>query len=224
MLYRLLRAVMRLAVSVVIGEKLDVRGAEHIPHGGSLLVVGNHVATIDPPLLGAVIERTDLHFMAKSEHFRHTSTRWIFHGYHAFPVIRGTADRQALRHALTLLHQGHAVVVYPEGSRSWDGRLRRPHAGAGFLARHAGAQVLPVAMWGTERVLTKQRWWPRRAPIHVRFGEPFTIPETTEQGRRIDSQHAADLMMAHVAALLPRRYRGVFDGSVDLEAVPPPAA
>jgi 1-acyl-sn-glycerol-3-phosphate acyltransferase len=224
MLYRLLRRVMRLLVAIVLGDQMHVEGTENIPGSGPLLIVGNHVATIDPPLLGACVRRTDVHFMAKSEHFSRSATRWLFYGYHAFPVVRGTADRPALRHALRLLDDGAAVVVYPEGRRSWDGRLRRPHAGAGFLARRAGVPVLPVAVWGTEKVLTRGSHWPHRAAVHVRFGAPFVIPARDERGVRIGNQHAADLMMQRVAELLPPRYRGIFDGGTDIEAVPPPAA
>jgi len=222
-MYRALTAVMRLLTKIVVGDLLVVEGRENIPRGGGLLVVGNHIATIDPPLVGSLIPRTDVYFMAKSEHFSHRSTRWVFSGYHAFPVLRGTADRRALGHALKLLDSGSAVVVYPEGSRSWDGRLRRPHAGAGFLARHAAVPIMPVAVWGTEHIMARGRNWPRRARVHVRFGQPFELPAAS-RGGRASNQKAADAMMQRVADLLPPRYRGVFDGSADLESAPPPAA
>ncbi|MGI8847878.1 MAG: lysophospholipid acyltransferase family protein [Candidatus Dormibacteria bacterium] len=223
MMYRALTALMRHLASIVLGDLLIVEGRENVPRHRALLVVSNHVATLDPPLTGAFIPRLDVHYLAKSEHFTRGSTRWLFYGYHAFPVLRGTADRQALNHARDLLRRGHAVVIYPEGARSWDGRLRRPHPGAGFLARHTGAVILPVAVWGTEHVITRERLWPRRAAVHVCFGPPFFLP-ATERAGRLSNQRAADEMMRHVAELLPLRYRGIFNGETDIEAVPPAAA
>jgi 1-acyl-sn-glycerol-3-phosphate acyltransferase len=222
--YRFMTWLMRLMVRTVIGPALEVTGLENVPTSGGLLVVSNHVATIDPPLTGAYMPRHDVYFMAKSESFRGFWARWILTGYHAFPVIRGTADRASLRRALGLLAGGHVVVMYPEGSRSWDGRLRRPHPGAGFLGRVADVRVLPVAVWGTENVLAKGSHWPRRSPVHLRYGPVFRLPRRDLDGTRPSSQRCADLMMEHVATLLPQRYRGIFDGVTDYEAVPPPAA
>jgi len=220
--YATMRATMRLVCGVILDGLLSVEGAENVPRHGGLLVVSNHVGTIDPPLLGAYLPRPDTYFMAKSEYFEHPVGRLFIAGYHAFPVVRGTADRTALRHALKLLTEGHAVVLYPEGHRSPDGNLQRALPGAGFLARTAGVPVLPVGLWGTSRVLPIGARWPRRAPIHVRFGEAAPIPTVDAHGRRLSSQQIADLLMRRVAAVLPRTRRGVFaDGAAGATAPPP---
>jgi 1-acyl-sn-glycerol-3-phosphate acyltransferase len=222
LVYRFMTGLMRLLVRIVVGPAVDVEGLENLPLRGGLLVVSNHVGTIDPPLTGAYLPRLDVYFMAKSEYFQKRFSRLILIAYHAFPVIRNSADRASLRHALGLLRAGHVVVMYPEGSRSWDGRLRRPHPGAGFLGRLAGVPILPVAVWGTERVVPKGAKWPHRGPLHLRFGPVFWLGERDDQGRRLSSQRCADLMMQEIAPLLPSRYRGVFDGQTDFEAVAPP--
>jgi 1-acyl-sn-glycerol-3-phosphate acyltransferase len=222
--YRSMTWVMRFLVGIVIEPALHVQGMENVPSAGGLLVVSNHVGKIDPPLLGAYLPRLDVYYMAKSEFFTGFWARWILSGFHAFPVVRGTADRPSLRRSLRLLDAGHVVVLYPEGSRSPDGKLGRPRPGAGFLARVARVPVLPVGVWGTEKVLPRGSMRPHRSAVHVRVGPVFRLPERESDGSRPSSQRCADLMMEHVAAQLPEARRGVFDGHTDYEAVPPSAA
>lgn len=220
--YATMRGTMRLVCRAILDGLLSVEGAENVPRQGGLLVVSNHVGTIDPPLIGAYLPRPDAYFMAKSEYFQHPVGRLFIAGYHAFPVVRGTADRTALRRALRLLTEGHVVVLYPEGHRSPDGKLQPALPGAGFLARTAGVPVLPVGLWGTSRVLPVGARWPRRAPVHLRFGEAAPIPTLDTRGRRLSSQQIADLLMRRVAAVLPRTRRGVFaDGDAGRTAPPP---
>lgn len=197
---------MRVLMALVLGRRLVVEGREHVPATGGVLVVGNHVGTVDPPLTGALLPRLDVFYMAKSEHFARRRTAWLFRAYHAFPVVRGSADRAALRRALDLLRDGHVVLVYPEGSRSPDGRLRKAQAGAGFLARHASVPVVPVAIWGSERALERGSRRVHRVDVHVTFGPPVTLPAATGYGADRD-RAAAEAVMAAVAAMLPEAYR-----------------
>jgi len=222
--YRWMTAVMRMLCAAILDGKMNVTGAENVPRSGGLLVVSNHVGTIDPPFTGAQLPRRDLYFMAKSDYFRTPVARFFIVGYHAFPVVRVTPDRAALRQALGLLHQGHAVLVYPEGHRSPDGRLQRPHPGAGFLARTAGVPVLPVGLWGTEEALPLGSRRPRRVPVHLRFGVPAPLPEEQAGSARASHQEIADLLMQRIAEVLPASRRGIFDGTTDYRSVPPPAA
>lgn len=222
--YLWMTGLMRLLCRSILGDLIDVAGTENVPSRGGLLVVSNHVGTIDPAFTGAYLPRRDLYFMARSEYFDSPWSRFFIVGYHGFPVVRGSADRAALRQALDLISQGHAVVVYPEGHRSPDGRLQRPHPGAGFLARLAGAPVLPVAVWGTERALPRGARRPRRAAVHLRAGRALPVPVDDGAGRRLANQEIADLLMLRVAEALPADRRGIFDGSGAHRAVRPPAA
>lgn len=222
--YRWMTAASRLICRVVMGDLLDVTGTEKVPPRGGLLVVSNHVGTTDPPITGAYLPRRDLYFMAKSDYFQHPVSRFFIVGYHAFPVVRGSADRAALRQAVGLMRQGHAVLVYPEGHRSPDGVLQRPHPGAGFLARAAGVPILPVGIWGTERVLPIGSIRPRRAPVHLRFGRAVPLPAEDPDGPRRTNQQISDLLMQRIAEVLPASRRGIFGGTTDYRAVPPPAA
>ncbi|HEV1997839.1 MAG TPA: lysophospholipid acyltransferase family protein [Candidatus Dormibacteraeota bacterium] len=192
--------------AVLFGGHLVVEGRENVPRHGGLLVISNHIAGADPPLLGASFPRP-LHFMAKVEWFKNPVQGFFGRALLCFPVIRHTADRSALRFTLSLLDAGEAVCLYPEGTRSRDLKLHPPEAGAGFLARRAGVPILPVATWGGEDVLPTGAKFPRRTgtEVHLVFGKPFTLPDGT-----VDNQEAAEYMMSRVAEMLPAAYRGYF--------------
>ncbi|HZS15494.1 MAG TPA: lysophospholipid acyltransferase family protein [Candidatus Dormibacteraeota bacterium] len=224
MLYPILRAVMHLLRRIFLFTGLHVDGLEKVPKSGPVLVVGNHIASLDPPLTGALIKRFDVYYMAKSEYFVKRWQRWLFKGYNAFPVVRHSADRTSLKQALSILRDGHVLMMYPEGTRSVDLQVHRPYAGAGFLARKSAAPIVPVAVWGSEGVLPKGASWPRHdSEVHIRFGDPFLLPERNADGTRMDHQQSADYMMARVAAMLPERYRGVFGPGGDVSAASPAA-
>lgn len=205
-----LRAMIRALMALLLSRALHVEGRSNLPRRGPLLLVGNHTGTVDPPLTGALVPRRDLHYMAKSESFANPWNAWLLRAFNAFPVVRHSADRSSLRQALDVLQGGHALMVYPEGSRSPDGRLRRPLPGVGFLARRSGAVIVPVAVWGSENVLPRGSLRLRRAPVEVRFGEAFTVPDHDETGSAHDNQAIADLLMWRVAELMPEGRRGPF--------------
>ena len=221
-MYRVLRGVMRLLVATILGDLVHVEGLENVPRRGGALLVGNHVGSVDPPLTGALIPRLDVHYMAKSEHFRRARVRWLFQAFNAFPVVRGSADRAALRHTLDLLHDGHVVLVYPEGSRSPDGRLREPQAGVGFLARHGQVPVIPVAVWGTEKVIPRGTTRIHRAHVHVRYGPPVHLEPSAGAGH-LDNRAAAATIMAAISAMLPPQYRAAVEPDRQAPAATPAA-
>ena len=185
-------------------DGLRVEGLENVPRGGCI-VAGNHIATCDPPLIGALIRRHDVHYMAKAEAFRNRKTAWLFAGYNAFPVARHTADRLAIRRSLAVLAQGRVLIMMPEGTRSPDASLQRAEPGIGLLARRSGAPIVPVGLWGSENALPKGATMPRRAEVHVRFGAPVLLPDAS-----MSNQEGADWIMERIADLLPERYRGIY--------------
>ncbi|GAC1337491.1 MAG: hypothetical protein NVSMB29_01900 [Candidatus Dormibacteria bacterium] len=210
MIYAGGRAVVRLLIRVVLrGGSLEVRGRDNVPRRGALVIAANHAGTVDPALLGALVPRRDLHYMAKSEHFQGPRALF-FHAAHAFPIVRTGADRSHLEYAVALLEAGRAVLVFPEGSRARDGVLRRPKPGAAYLAQRTGATVLPVALWGSDAVLPRGVRLPRRAPVRIRFGEAFTLPERGADDRPVSRQEAAELVMGRIAELMPAELRGPY--------------
>lgn len=182
--------------------------------------MSNHVGAVDPALIGAWTPRP-VWFMAKSELFQRWFTRMVMIGYHAFPVVRHSPDRKALRRAIGLLREGQAVVLFPEGHRADDGRLHRAAPGAGFLARHSRAPVVALGITGTQHVLGRHRLIPRRSPVAMVFGPPFEVPDRNRDGSPMDHQQTADYLMTKIAELLPLEAQGEYriTGSPTSEAV-----
>jgi 1-acyl-sn-glycerol-3-phosphate acyltransferase len=209
-----LRWVMRFLTRTYLGGLFTVEGTENVPLSGPLIVCGNHFATLDPPMVPAFLPRGDSWSMAKSEYFRRAWMRWLFSAYGAFPVVRHTADRAALRKSFDLLKEGHALVIYPEGTRVESGVLSTPEPGAGFIAQKAACPVLPVALTGTRECMPKGTWWPRRVPVKVRFGKPFLVPAKKPDGERVSHEEASDAIMLAISELLPPDKRGRYS---DLE-------
>jgi len=196
-------------------RKFEVAGKEHVPLEGGLILASNHMNNADPPAICLAIPRHPT-FMAKKEMFGWPVLGLAFRAFGAFPVRRTEADLGALRAATEVVQRGEMLVMFPEGTRSRTGGLGKGHPGTGLIALRTGAPILPVAVTGTEGV----RWpWIFLKPYsikHVRviIGEPFRVPPV----ERINNESAAeatDLIMRHIAALLPPEYRGVY-ANIDL--------
>jgi 1-acyl-sn-glycerol-3-phosphate acyltransferase len=185
-------------------------GAENVPRTGPIIVCPSHSGTLDPPMVPAFSPRGDSWSMAKSEYFKGGIVEMLFRWYHAFPVVRHTADRAALKLSFDLLKAGHALIIYPEGTRVESGVLANPEPGAGFLAQKAGCPVVPVGLSGTRECLPKGAHWPRRVPVSITFGKPFLVASKRPDGSRISHQEAADAIMVEIAELLPPGQRGEF--------------
>ena len=210
MKYAFLRGFMRFMTGTYLIGLFTVEGRENVPPAGGIIVCPNHFATLDPPMVPAFMPRSDTWSMAKFEYFQKGWMRWLFTAYHAFPVIRHTADRLALRRSFDLLKAGHVLVMYPEGTRVEAGVLSKPEPGAGFIAQKSGCPVLPVALTGTRECLPKGAFWPRRVPVTVRFGKPFLVLQRRATGERISHEEAADAIMLAIAELLPAEKRGAY--------------
>jgi 1-acyl-sn-glycerol-3-phosphate acyltransferase len=154
-----------------VSYRLRVRHRERIPRTGPVVVVANHSAMIDGPLLYGLVGRPSS-FLIKQEMF-HGSLGWVLPRLGQLPVRRGTADRAPLLAAVRLLRQGGVVVVFPEGTRG-EGDVANAQQGAAWLARTGGARMLPVAIRGTRRPPgSNRRFRPR---VDVLIGEPFAVP------------------------------------------------
>jgi 1-acyl-sn-glycerol-3-phosphate acyltransferase len=150
--------------------KLKIEGAEGMPSKGGVIIASTHTATLDPVILGCAFPRP-LTFMAKEELFRFPPFAALIRTLGAFPVKRGEPDRRALRKAVSLLRQGRCLVIFPEGTRNPNWQLRQPELGVALLAAWAKVPVLPVAIFGSELLMPKGKFFPRLAPLKVKVGE-----------------------------------------------------
>ena len=173
MLYELGTGLARLQFTLF--SRWKVEGRESIPPRGPLIVAANHLSNADPPVVVASSSR-ELHSLGKEGLFKNPLGGWFFSRCHVHPVKEGSVDRNALRWALKVLERDGAVLVFPEGARSLARGLQPAKPGIGYLAFKSQAPVLPVAVTGTEHV---PGYWRIAFPLcrmHVRFGEPFTLP------------------------------------------------
>ncbi len=214
-MYGFLRWIMRTMTRTYLVGLFRVVGTENVPRTGPLIVCPSHSGTLDPPMVPAFTPRADNWSMAKSEYFKGGIVEVLFRLYHAFPVVRHTADREALKRSFDLLKAGQALIIYPEGTRVESGVLANPEPGAGFIAQKTGCPVVPVGLSGTRECLPKGAHWPRRVPVSITFGKPFVVASKRPDGTRVSHQEAADAIMVEIAELLPPEQRGAFS---DLES------
>ena len=178
----------------------EIIGSEHIPAAGGAILASNHLSIVDSIFLPLMVDRP-VTFAAKSEYF--TGTRPVDRITSAY--LRATkqlsvdraearAGLDMLQAALDLLRQGALFGIYPEGTRSPDGRLYRGRPGIGWLALNSGLPVIPVAMSGTDRVLPPGHKVPRVGKVKIRVGEPLTfeaarsLPSASRQRRAITDE------------------------------------
>ncbi|MBD2578784.1 lysophospholipid acyltransferase family protein [Oscillatoria sp. FACHB-1406] len=157
-----------------------IYGAEKVPHEGPLVVTCNHASYFDPPLLASCVGRP-VAFMAKEELFEVPVLKQAIRLYGAYPVKRSAADRNAIRAATTALKEGWAVGIFLEGTRTPDGRITEPKLGAATIAAKLQAPMLPVSLWGTEKILVKGSSIPRSVPITVRIGDAIAPPSAVKK-------------------------------------------
>jgi 1-acyl-sn-glycerol-3-phosphate acyltransferase len=191
----------------------SVRGLHRVPRSGPVLLAANHRAAVDTAVL-AFVTRRPVSFLGKAEYFtgrglrRRLMARFLTAlGY--IPVDRdhAKAGLAALEAAGAVLLRGDVFAIYPEGTRSRDGRLHRGHTGVASLALATGATVVPVALLGTQRVQPVGARIPRLAPMEVRFGRPldFSRYEGLE-GSPVIRRAVTDEVMDAIATLSDQEY------------------
>ena len=215
--YRLLRWLVGMLFRVV--WRPVVTGRENIPRTGAVIIASNHLSFIDSVVIPLVVPRR-VRFLAKAEYFEGRGLRGFgvalfFRVVDAVP-IRRTGHRGAvasLEAGLGVLREGTAFGIYPEGTRSRDGRLYRGRTGVGWLALASGAPVVPVTLVGTERIQPVGARVPRIARIRVTFSEPvdptpwIEHPGSAGRARR----EITDAVMARIAAHSPAEQAGVYN-------------
>ena len=175
-----------------------IYGAENVPQSGAVIIVSNHASYFDPPIVSNCVRRP-VAYMAKEELFKVPVLAQAIKLYGAYPVSRGTADRNAIRAALEYLENGWAVGVFLEGTRTPDGRISDPKRGAALLAAKAKAPFLPVCLWGSEQILQPGSSLPRPVPLTIRIGQLIDAPSSNnkEELERVTQKCAAVINEMH---------------------------
>lgn len=154
--------------------RVTVEGREHIPATGAFVLSPVHRSNIDTPL-AACVTRRRMRFMGKDSMWKIGWIGRIFTALGAFPVHRGTADREALRKTLELLEQGEPVVIFPEGTRQSGPIVEELFEGAAYVAGKARVPVIPVGIGGSEPAMPKGSKLIRPVKVHIVVGPPLEI-------------------------------------------------
>lgn len=198
-----------------------VSGAENIPAHGAVLLASNHLSFIDSIFLPLVIER-NMVFLAKSEYFTGQGlkgwlTKMFFLGTGMLPIDRsgGKASEASLNTGLRVLTEGQILGIYPEGTRSPDGKMYRGRTGVARMILEAGVPVVPVAMIDTEKVMPIGSKWPKLRRLGIIFGEPLDFTRFAGmEGDRFILRAVTDEIMYELAGLSQQEYVDVYASSV----------
>ncbi|MFD0807579.1 lysophospholipid acyltransferase family protein [Nocardioides caeni] len=216
MLYEALHAVVPPLARAV--WRPTVEGVDRVPMTGPVLFASNHLSFADSVVIPIVAPRKVV-FLAKAEYFTgagikgRISKAW-FEGLGMVPVDRNDtrAALNSLDVALEVLGRGEAFGIYPEGTRSRDGRLYRGRTGVAQLALTAGVPVVPVGLIGTDQLQPVDSRWPRRAKVTVRFGDPLDFTgrfEGVAPGRA--RREVTDEIMAAIHGLTGQELAGAYN-------------
>jgi 1-acyl-sn-glycerol-3-phosphate acyltransferase len=152
--------------------RLTREGLENLPRSGPAIVVANHASYADPVILGSAFPRP-VHFIVLQSMFDLLVLRWFYWGMGTIPVGLEGQDSSGIKRALRVLSQGRVLGIFPEGTRSADGRIGEPRPGVAMIAALSHAPVIPAYLSGAHTVLPVGGRFPRPGRVHVRFGPPL---------------------------------------------------
>ena len=191
--------------------RIRVEGLEHLPDDGPAILCPNHTSVLDSFVLPSALPRR-ISFVGKSEYMDSWKTRTLFPALGMIPIDRsgGSAGERALDTAAGLLEAGELFGIYPEGTRSRDGRLHKGHTGPARLALRTGAPLLPVGLVGTRRIMPPEAKVPRLFhPAAVRIGRPIRADRSGGNGQgdhRLQLRQITDELMYEIRALSGQEY------------------
>jgi 1-acyl-sn-glycerol-3-phosphate acyltransferase len=198
-----------------------IEGVEHVPERGGAILASNHLAVVDSFLLPLLVPRR-ITFLAKREYFTQPGLvgrmkRIFFTGVGQVPIDRasGSAAQAAMATAVRLLREGRLLGIYPEGTRSPDGRLYKGKTGVARMTLEASVPVIPVAMIGTDRVnpIGSRMWRPRK--VHIKLGEPLDFSRYYGMaGDRFIERSMTDEIMYALMELTGQTYVDMYAASV----------
>ena len=207
MAYRLFKAVLGPVLRLLF--KIRVEGIEHVPATGPVILASNHLSFSDSIFLPLVLKRR-VTFVAKAEYFEQRKTAWFFRAMGQIPVKRGggPASQRALESAKEVLDSGGVFAIYPEGTRSPDGRLYKGRTGVARLALDATSPVIAVAMIGTREAQPIGQVRPNFfSPITVKFSAPMNFERyAAKRGDALTLRNITDEIMFELAQMSGQTY------------------
>ena len=197
--------------------RVKIAGRENIPYGKPYVAAMNHVSLFDPPFAGAFWPE-QIEIIGASDVFEKPGQGQILRAYGVIPVHRGDYDRALLTRIIHIIKSGFPLLIAPEGGRSHVTAMRSAKPGVAYIVEQTRVPVVPVGLVGTTTDFWKRARRGERPSLEMRIGKPIILPEITSKGteRQNARQWNADLVMSHLAGILPEEYRGVYAESAIL--------
>lgn len=183
----------------------DVTGLEHLPKTGGYMLASNHASHLDPPFVGIHLPH-QVSFFARKTLWHSPVASWWLDGVGTIPVDRdGGTDVKAIKRVLGALEKDRVVILFPEGTRSVDGKLQKPRPGIGLLASYAKLPIVPARIFGSFEAFGKSGKLRLGTPISVTYGKPLEPSDYSkpEDPRTERFQKIAERVMHAIAALEP---------------------
>lgn len=211
--YRFCRGACMLMTLVYL--RLRCHWTHRVPREGGVILACNHQSFMDPVLVAIALQR-EAAFMARDTLFKNPVFKQLISRLNAFPVRRGTADVGAIKECLRRLKQGQVLVVFPEGTRSPDGRIRPFLAGFGAVAKKAGVPIVPTLVDGMSQSWPRHQKFPRPGNVIVQYGPPITPAEYADlsvEALMSQIQTRLETMQAELHRRMPERRLQCEDGA-----------
>ena len=207
-----LRVVLRTLFYIL--APIKITGKNNVPLRTPYIAAINHVSLFEAPFVG-VFWPEQLEALGASDVWERPGQNILARMWGGIPVHRGDYDRAAMDGVVTALRSGSPLLMAPEGGRSHKPGMQLAKPGIAFIIEQTGLPVVPVAIVGTTDDFFKKASKGRRPQLEMHIGKPFHLPPIDGKGteRRESRQRNADLVMRHIAGLLPENYRGVYAGN-----------
>jgi len=182
MVYTICAAIARSCFRVFF--RVRVHHSDRVPAHGALMIAANHQSYLDPPLVGAFITQRPCAFIARAGLFKFKPFGWFISAINAMPIKEEKGDMGAIRTALDVLSQGHAILIFPEGSRSHDGAMHEFKRGVSLLVKRADCPIVPVAVEGCFDAWPIKNRLPSvwSCPVEIMYGTPISRDELMRDG------------------------------------------
>lgn len=162
--------------------RFRVYGVENVPVTGPAILASNHGSFLDPPLIGCRLPR-EICFLARESLFHFPPLGWLIRNLNSIPVDRDGGGSTGLRRILTVLREGKAALLFPEGTRTADGQLQPARPGLGLAVIKSGAPVIPVWIAGSFEAWGRHQKAPRPRKVSVRYGKPVDLDDLRERAK-----------------------------------------
>jgi 1-acyl-sn-glycerol-3-phosphate acyltransferase len=184
-----------------------VFGAENVPLQGGVILASNHASFLDPPLVGAGLRR-DINYLARESLFRFPGIGALLRSWNSVPVDRDGGGARGLKAILDRLLAGGGIILFPEGTRTRDGKLQPARSGIGLTVIKSNAPVVPVRVFGTYEAYGRHLKIPRPCRVAVKYGRPLDFSKLRAEAKTCDKarlkqiyQQVADEIMVAIAKL-----------------------